>query len=75
MEKGLPLLPFSTKSKAQMTMNDTIKAKKHLFSSGNITIDGYIDQAIFGVCKSNAKRFTNIWVDLQPTEAIKLLEI
>ena len=57
-----------------MAMNDTITAKKHLYSSGKITIDEYVGQAIFWACKSNAKKLKNIWADLQPTEAIQLLE-
>jgi len=68
------LLPLPIKSKAQMAMNDTITAKKHLYSSGKITIDEYVGQAIFWACKSNAKKLKNIWADLQPTEAIQLLE-
>jgi len=32
-----------------MAMNDTIRAKKHLYSSGKITIEEYVGQAIFGL--------------------------
>jgi len=50
------LLPLPIKSKAQMAMNHTKRAKKHLHSSGKITIDEYVGQAIFWACKFNTKK-------------------
>jgi len=51
------LLPLLIKSKAQMAMNHTKRAKKHSHSSGKITIDEYVGQAIFWACKFNTKNF------------------
>jgi len=68
------LLPLPIKSKDQMAMNHTKRAKKYSYSSEKITIDEYVGQAIFWACKFNTKKLKNIWVDLQHTEAIQLLE-
>jgi len=40
--------PYPCCHSLRMGMNDTIKAKKYLYSYGNITIEEYVGQAILG---------------------------
>ena len=51
------LLPLPIKSKDQMAMNHTKRAKKHSYSSGKIAIDEYVGQAIFGLANLIQKNF------------------
>ena len=68
------LLPIRHQKKTQVFLNETIKTQKELFSKGNITINEYISQAIFWVCRASSKKLVQIWENQKPAEDIAFLD-